>query len=70
MLWYIKFSTTHFNTFQENKILCSHVVSSLVCFHVNAKRDDKDETAAAADCVLVGRGYYNKLQALKMHKNI
>ena len=33
------------------------------------QRNDKDETAAAAaECVLGGRGYYNKLQALKMQK--
>ena len=34
------------------------------------RRDDKDETAAAAavECVLGGRGYCNKLQALKMQK--
>jgi len=35
-------------------------------FPCQRKGDDKDETAA--ECVLGGRGYCNKLQALKMQK--
>ena len=37
-------------------------------FPCQRKGDDKDEAAAAAEIVLGGRGYCNKLQAFKMQK--